>query len=201
MTTGIAAVTTIVSLVVMASGGVDSAALTMGFVPARVGGLLIEGAVPVLLTPLSATLIHAGLLHLGMNLLMLVFLGSQVERVVGGWALAFAYIVGAYVAVAAQYLVDPGTTMPMIGASGAISALFGIYAMTAARPKWVTQSVAINRAIHAIWLLAAWVAIQWMSQLLFSGQGMMIATPAHIGGFIAGLALQRPLLLWRYRKA
>jgi len=55
--------------------------------------------------------------------------------------------------------------------------------------------------LHVAWLLAAWVVIQWMSGLLAGGQGMLLATPAHIGGFIAGLLLQRPLLLWRYRRA
>ena len=48
---------------------------------------------------------------------------------------------------------------------------------------------------------AAWIAIQWMNGLLSEGQGVMLATPAHIGGFVAGLALQRPLLMWRYRRA
>ena len=52
-----------------------------------------------------------------------------------------------------------------------------------------------------LWLLAAWIVIQWMNGLLSEGQGVMLATPAHIGGFVAGLALQRPLLLWRYRRA
>ena len=55
--------------------------------------------------------------------------------------------------------------------------------------------------MHVAWLLAAWVVLQWMAGLLAGGEGVMLATPAHIGGFIAGLLLQRPLLLWRYRKA
>jgi len=43
--------------------------------------------------------------------------------------------------------------------------------------------------------------LQWMSAILAGGEGVMLATPAHIGGFIAGLALHKPLLLWRYRQA
>ena len=50
-------------------------------------------------------------------------------------------------------------------------------------------------------LTAAWIVIQWMTAVLAGTQGMMLATPAHIGGFLAGLVLQRPLLLWRYRRA
>ncbi len=52
-----------------------------------------------------------------------------------------------------------------------------------------------------LWLLAAWIVLQMMTGLLAGVQGFLLATPAHIGGFIAGLLLQRPLLLWRYRKA
>ena len=115
--------------------------------------------------------------------------------------LLFAYLVGALVAAAAQWLADPAAFMPMIGASGAISAIFGIYALFEARPKAVTRSPKLNRAIHVAWLLAAWVAIQWMNGVLSQGQGIMLATAAHIGGFIAGLAMQRPLLLWHYRRA
>lgn len=198
----IAAVTALVSTALILSGSLDGASLAMGFIPARLGGLdAVVAAVPVGLTPLSATLVHGGFVHLILNLVMLVFIGRQVEQVIGAFGLLVAYVVGAYVATAAQWLAGPSSLTPMVGASGAISAVFGIYAMLAARPKWVTQSVALNRAIHAAWLLASWIVIQWMTALLAGGEGMMLATPAHIGGFIAGLALQRPLLLWRYRKA
>ena len=89
----------------------------------------------------------------------------------------------------------------MIGASGAISALFGIYALMFGRPRQLTSSQRMNRTIHVVWLLVTWVVLQWMAGLLAGEQGMMLATPAHIGGFVAGLLIQRPLLLWRYRKA
>ena len=49
--------------------------------------------------------------------------------------------------------------------------------------------------------MAAWVVLQLMIGWLAGAQGYLLATPAHIGGFLAGLLLQRPLLLWRYRKA
>ena len=52
-----------------------------------------------------------------------------------------------------------------------------------------------------MWLLAAWIVMQMMVGWLAGGQGVMLAIPAHVGGFVAGLLLQRPLLLWRYRAA
>jgi len=197
----IAIVTFAVSALLIVSGQIEDAALRFGFIPARASGMALDGALPMWLTPWSATLVHGGWLHLGLNLLMLVYIGSQVERVLGAANVLFAYLVGALVAAFAQWLADPSAMVPMIGASGAISALFGIYALLAARPKPVTRSPRANRAIHVVWLLGAWIAIQWMTDVLSAGQGVMLATAAHIGGFIAGLALQRPLLLWRYRRA
>ena len=200
-TAAIAIVTAAVSALFIVGGQIDEAAYRFGFIAGRVGGMEIPGAMPVWLTPFSATLVHGGWLHLGLNLLMLVYAGAQVERVLGAANMLFAYVVGALVAAAAQWLVDPAAFQPMIGASGAISAIFGIYALMAARPKAVTKSPQLNRAIHVAWLLVAWVAIQWMNGMLSAGQGVTLATAAHIGGFVAGLALQRPLLLWHYRRA
>ena len=197
----IAIVTGAVSALLIISGQLEEAALRFGFIPARISGMALEGALPMWLTPWSATLVHGGWLHLALNLVMLIYVGSQVERVLGAGSVVFAYVVGALVAASAQWLADPIAVVPMVGASGAISALFGIYALLAASPKAVTRSPRINRAIHVAWLLAAWIAIQWMTDVLSAGQGIMLATPAHIGGFITGLVLERPLLLWRYRKA
>ena len=49
--------------------------------------------------------------------------------------------------------------------------------------------------------MAAWIVIQLGFGYLMGAQGTMLATAAHIGGFVAGLAMQRPLLLWHYRGA
>lgn len=197
----IAIVTAAVSALFIVGGQLEEAALRFGFIAARVSGMELDGALPLWLTPWSATLVHGGWFHLILNLIMLVWVGAQVERVLGAANLLFAYLVGALVAAAAQWIANPAAITPMIGASGAISAIFGIYALLAARPKAVTRSAGLNRAIHVAWLLAAWVAIQWMNGMLSQGQGVMLATAAHIGGFIAGLAMQRPLLLWHYRRA
>ena len=205
-TVAIALVTAAASLLFILTGAIDAAAVRFGFMPARfnpppMAAVLLADALPFWITPWSATLVHGGWLHLGFNLLMLLWAGSQIERVLGGANVLFAYLVGALAAALAQWLAGPHALTPMIGASGAISALFGIYALQSARPKAVTGSARVNRAIHVAWLLAAWIAIQWMNGLLSEGQGVMLATPAHVGGFVAGLMLQRPLLMWRYRRA
>ena len=200
--TAIIALFTVAVSAIAILGGVDYWAVLAGFIPGRLSGAVdLPGALPAWITPLSSALLHGGWTHLGVNMLMLVFAGSMVERIVGGSGLIFAYVIGGLAAALAQFLFDPASPIPMIGASGAISALFGLYALFFGRPKQVTSNQKINRWIHAAWVLVAWVVLQWMAGMLAGGQGVMLATPAHIGGFIAGLLLQRPLLLWRYRKA
>ncbi len=198
----IAAVTALAWLISIALGLGDQAAATMGFIPDRFsGGVLPFPAVPALLTPLSATLVHAGFLHLALNLLILLWCGTWVERVLGAGPLIGLYVVSAYVAAFAQYAADPHMGVPMVGASGAISGVIGAFALSFGRPKRLVKSDKVNRLLNALWLLAAWVVLQLMTAFLAGAQGMMVATAAHVGGFLTGLALQRPLLLWRYRKA
>jgi membrane associated rhomboid family serine protease len=184
------------------AGYSDQAAYALGFIPLRmttpVGGF---AAVPAFLTPLTATVVHSGLIHLGFNLLMLVWCGAAVERVLGATGVVVLYLVGAYAAAAAQWALDPMGTTPMVGASGAISAVMGAFALSFGRAKAFTSNLRVNRWINVGWLLVAWVALQVMMGWLAGGQGYLLATPAHVGGFAAGLLLQRPLLLWRYRSA
>ena len=187
---------------VIATAAAFNAPYILGFIPARWSGMVtVAGAVPTFLTPVTATLAHAGPFHLGFNLLVFVWCGREVERVLGKTSLIVLYLVGAYASALLQWAVDPAATDPMVGASGAISAVIGAYALSFGRPKRFTQSATLNRWINAIWLMVAWVVLQWMMGWLASGQGFLVATPAHVGGFAAGLLLQRPLLLWRYRNA
>ena len=198
----IAAVTALAWLISLALGAGDQAAATMGFIPDRFsGGVLSFPAVPALLTPLSATLVHSGFLHLALNLLILLWCGIWVERVLGAGPLIGLYVVSAYVAAFAQWAVDPHMGVPMVGASGAISGVIGAFALSFGRPKRLVKSDKVNRLLNALWLLAAWVVLQLMTAFLAGARGMLVATAAHVGGFLTGLALQRPLLLWRYRKA
>lgn len=192
-------VTAVVSILASFS---DAAIGAMAFVPARASGLLaIPGAFPVILTPLSATLVHGGFLHLGFNLLMLAWCGLAVERILGRGGMLTIYAVSAYAAMAAQWLADPQGIAPVIGASGGVSGLIGAYALSFGRARRLSDNPRVNRWINIVWLAIAWAVLQVMVGWVAGQQGMLLATPAHIGGFIAGLLLQRPLLLWRYRKA
>jgi len=198
-------VTAIVSLLVTALGLDFDAAIRGGFIPARLthwvgfdGGLW---AVPVWLTPLSAALLHGGAFHLLMNMVMLGFCGQQVERVLGPRMLVLLYLIGAYAAAAGQWLPDPESMNPMVGASGATSALVGAYALLFGRSRAKAIGPIPAQFVHVLWLLAAWIGINLLMGVAFQQGGMLLAIGAHIGGFLAGLLLARPMLLWRWRAA
>ncbi|MES2326869.1 MAG: rhomboid family intramembrane serine protease [Pseudomonadota bacterium] len=198
----IVAVTVIAWIIAIVLGRANQAAYSLGFLAIRVSLTALPfPAVPVFLTPLTATLVHSNLVHLGFNMLILLWCGSQVERVIGWAGLIVLYVVGAYAAAAAQWALDPLASVPVIGASGAISAIIGAYALSFGRARAFTNNLRVNRWINVVWLMIAWAVLQAMMGWLGNQQGYLLATPAHVGGFAAGLLLQRPLLLWRYRKA
>ncbi|AEI38386.1 rhomboid family intramembrane serine protease [Zymomonas mobilis] len=178
----------------------DLWAMAAGFIPARLNGW--HSGIPSLpfwLTPLSATVVHEGILHLGFNMLMLAFCGRYVEMVIGSGNFVFLYIVGAYVSAFSQYWINPTSYYPMIGASGAISALFGAYALLFGQERQFFSYRWLNHLIHIFWLASAWIIIQTLIGFSESND-ISIATPAHIGGFLIGLLLIRPLLRFHYHK-
>ncbi len=201
LTAGLAIVTIAAWLIAALFRQEDRAIELFSFLPATGTGL-----VPIWLQPLTATLVHANFAHLLFNMIVLVFCGRPVESVLGTPAMAILYVLGAYAAAGAQYLVDPGAQM--IGASGAISAVLGAYAMLFGQNKVKVASHRLALWLNALWLMAAWIVLNICVGIALSGatfvtggEGVTIAVAAHIGGFIVGILLARPLLLFKYRKA
>ena len=198
-------VTLAVSLLILLAGWLPEAAIGGGVIPARLGGALLPAdhgmALPAWLTPLSATLIHGGIAHVALNRVMLAYCGAQAERAVGSGGLTLLYVVGAYAAAAGQWALAPASPMPMIGASGAISAIVAGYALLYGERRARRVGPVPAGVVHVLWLAAAWIGIQAMIGVAGIGGGPAIAIGAHVGGFLAGLVLTRPLLLWRYRHA
>ena len=194
---GVTALAWMVTAVLQAG---DAMALWGGFIPERINGAA-DGGAPVWLTPLTATLVHAGLIHLVFNLLILLVCGRAIEPIVGSAGLLILYVVGAYAAAAGQYFLHIQEAAPMVGASGAISAVLGAYALLFGRNRVKIANPRLAELIHALWLGAAWVFLQLLTGITFETIGARLAVGAHIGGFFAGMLLARPLLLFRYRNA
>lgn len=212
VTDSIVVVTALCWLAALLSGGGAVVPYIGGFIPALFGGREAATAdaltkaglawrMPSDLTPLSATLIHGGFGHVAMNLLMLLYCGRIVESVLGRWQTLFLYVVGAYAAASAHYFANVGSTVPMIGASGAISAIVGAYAMLFSRRRARRIGPIPAHYVNALWLLAGWTAVQWLIGYALLQTGQNIAVAAHIGGFIAGLMFARTLLALRYKSA
>ncbi len=215
MTDCLAAVTLALFLVIWAFGKTDYAAVVGGFIPARVTNPLLYagieqgvgggpvGLLPVWITPLTATFIHGGWMHIAFNLFMLMFCGRHVEHVLGPALTAALYLIGAYAAAATEFVFTPAGINPMVGASGAISALLGTYALLYSQQKVRAWGPFSPNIVRIAWLATCWIILQLMIGLATadgqSGLGR-IAIGAHIGGFIVGLFLTRPLLRLRFRK-
>ena len=202
VTIAIAVVTVAAWLIAEALGASRLTPIWGGFIPARVGGGVEGPFAPLFLTPLTATLLHSGFAHLALNLLMLLFCGRAVENIIGGPGFLSLYIAGAYVAAAAQYAVNPSDMALMVGASGAVSAVLGTYAMLFGRNRVKIANPRVALWVNALWLAAAWVVLQLIVGFTFNNRGGVgIAIAAHVGGFLTGMLLAKPLLLLRYRKA
>jgi len=171
-----------------------------GFIALRLSGQVGGFVLPALLTPFTAALIHSDFVHLFVNMLMLVVCGRGVEAVLGRGPLAALYATGAFAAAIGQFVGDPGSAVPMIGASGAVSAVIAVYAMLFGRNEVKAIGPIPSHWVRALWLAAGWTGIQLLLSLANVGREYQ-ATGAHIGGFLAGLAMARPLLAWRYRGA
>ena len=179
----------------------EAAVLWGAFVPADVTLDLGIARAPVWLTPLTATLLHADFLHLLLNLVVLLLCGRAVENLLGPASLATLYLVGAYVSAAAHYFIHPLELVPAMGASGAVSAVLGAYALLFGRNKVKTANARLGLWLNTAWLIAAWVGLNLLVGLTVGSFDGGIAVAAHIGGFLSGVALAYPLLLLRYRNA
>lgn len=170
----------------------------LGLIPYPVAQAL-SGALPLsTLFPnvLSHIFLHAGLVHLGLNMVFLAWVGRYVEWVAGRFGLLFIFLAGGLVGGGLQVWASPNSLVPVIGASGSISAVFGAYAMMFATSRADARSIlgleVSGEVVTALWYAASWIGLQLLIGYAFSsGQGPSIAIWTHIGGFLSGLVLSR----------
>jgi membrane associated rhomboid family serine protease len=159
------------------------------FIPARFSADPVAG-IP---TVFSAMFMHGGWLHLGGNMLYLWIFGDNVEDRFGHLKYLSFYLLAGIAATFAQYLVLPESTVPNVGASGAIAGVLGAYLLMFPRAR---INVLLGRsvvAMPAILVLGFWIVLQ-----LVSGVGSIaytdadvggVAYMAHVGGFVAGFLM------------
>lgn len=206
VTKTIAAINIVVALIMLIPGLYEPLTIAGALIPARFSmGDAVFGDVgymlPALLTPISSAFLHGGILHVALNMLMLLMVGANLERVLGSKGIAVIYAAGIFASAAAQIASDPQSAVPVVGASGAISALFASHMQLFPRNRPKAWGAVSGKLVHSLQLLAAWIAFNLMMGFVGPGIGVNIAIWAHIGGFIAGLLLTWPLLHWRYRNA
>ncbi|MGF1455519.1 MAG: rhomboid family intramembrane serine protease [Alphaproteobacteria bacterium] len=169
-----------------------------GMIPAHLFGYATLPAdlekVPAELTVITSMFLHGGLFHLGGNMLFLWIFGDNVEDAMGSVAFLLFYISCGIAAAMAQALLTPDSTIPMIGASGAISGILGAYLFlypTARVDVLVFFGFITILPIPAMVVLGVWFAMQLASGVLTPPDVPGVAFWAHIGGFAAGVLLHR----------
>jgi membrane associated rhomboid family serine protease len=156
-----------------------------------------EDQLPTVLTLLTSMFTHGGLLHLGGNMLFLWIFGNNVEDSMGPLRFVGFYLLGGVAALLGQILIDPSSTAPTLGASGAVAGVLGGYILLFPRARVLTLVFIILFftviELPAILFLGFW----FLQQILFgtldltnpTGGGGGVAYFAHIGGFVWGLVM------------
>ena len=149
------------------------------------------------LTLLSAMFLHGSLFHLAGNMLFLWIFGNNVEDFLGPLRFGLFYLISGLGASFFQVVLSPNSRVPMIGASGAIAGVLGAYFLLYPGARVLTLVFLWIIPIPAAFVLGLWFVLQ----VLNVGMGGGVAWFAHIGGFLVGLALVKPLAGRRRRLA
>jgi membrane associated rhomboid family serine protease len=155
-------------------------------------------------TLITSMFLHGGWMHLFGNMLYLWIFGDNIEKVMGAGRFLVFYLVCGLAASFAHIAFGGGSTVPAVGASGAISGVLGAYLVLFPRNQVRVLTRGGIMSVPAIVVLGFWILIQ-----MISGLGSLTATSetagggvaymAHIGGFVAGLVLAKIMTGWRER--
>jgi len=179
--------------------GDPNAVLQFALIPAEITSGFDPGDV---VSVLASMFMHAGLAHIGGNMLYLWIFGDNIEDAMGHGPYLIFYLVGGIVASTVHVLSSPVSTVPTVGASGAIGAVLGAYLVLYPRRRVLTLlflGYFIRMVmVPAVYLLGFWILMQVFSGLMSLGGPDVggVAFWAHIGGFAAG-ALLVPLFARR----
>jgi rhomboid family protein len=139
---------------------------------------------------------HGGVLHLAGNMLFLWIFGNNIEDSMGRLRFVVFYLAGGLIALGAQTVIEPNSTVPTIGASGAVAAVLGGYAILYPRARVITLVLILFfitfAELPALLVLGLWFAFQLLAGTAQLAQPVAeaggVAYFAHIGGFLFGMA-------------
>ncbi len=158
------------------------------------GGIeCVLGAGSAWFTPLTSMFMHGGWMHVIGNMSFLFIFGNNVEDSMGSLRFLVFYLLCGFAAAALQVAFDPVSSIPMVGASGAIGGVMGAYIVLYPRVN-VHMLVFLGFfvttfAMPAVYMLGYWFVLQLVSGLLSPAEGGGVAFWAHVGGFVAGAVL------------
>lgn len=178
---------------------------SFGAVPAALMGYETGQPLHPALTVFTSMFLHGGLFHLGGNMLYLWIFGNNIEDVLGHFKFILFYLLGGIIAAYAHAATDPHSMTPMIGASGAVSAVLGAYLLLYPHASVNTLIflgffVQVVR-LPALIVIGFWAIIQVINGIVttgIAGRGG-IAWFAHIGGFVFGVVAIKVFMVMRRR--
>ncbi len=184
--------------VALPPGAAYAAVLAYGVIPAALFGdvaspPLPAAAIPAWMTPLSSMFLHGGWMHLLGNMVYLWIFGDNVEDSMGRLRFVLFYLACGTAAAMTQVAVDPGSQVPLIGASGGIAGVLGAYLVLHPRANvrvfaWFFVIIQMIN-VPAFIVLGVWIALQFLSAPAALAAEGGVAYFAHIGGFVAGMVL------------
>jgi membrane associated rhomboid family serine protease len=144
---------------------------------------------PVYFNFLSSMFMHGDIMHIFGNMLFLWIFGDNIENRIGHIRYAIFYLLCGFAAAAAQIVMGPDSIIPMLGASGAISGVLGGYMLLFPHKRVRAFIFRFLTEVPAYAAVGIWIAYQLILGYLSPSGGGGVAYAAHIGGFVAGLAL------------
>ena len=178
-------------------GEAELAVYHYGLIPGVLFGSteMTDAPVPAWATLFSSMFMHGGLAHLAGNMLYLWIFGDNIELAMGRIRFIVFYVVTGIAAALAHALLVPASTVPLVGASGAISGVLGAYLLLYPRGRvrvlFIPFPIILLRSFYvpAIIVLGLWFVMQVASGLMNPVEEAGVAFWAHVGGFVAGMVL------------
>jgi membrane associated rhomboid family serine protease len=180
----------------LGSAGGDQFVYRWGVIPREImtgTDLPPYNTLPVFVTLITSMFMHGGFAHIAVNMLFLWIFGDNIEDAMGHFRYLFFYLLTGIIAAFSQIAISPHSTVPSLGASGAIAGVMGAYIVLFPRGRVYTLILVRVVKLPAILVIGIWALLQFLTG--FGSLGSTgaasggVAYFAHIGGFVSGVLL------------